>query len=136
MPKNTTTKGMFQNCVTLESVDVHNWDLPNVTSVWDMFCGCTSLITVPGIGNWDFGSVYYAISMFNGCSNLQYLEDLSGWDMSKVTEGPGQVFIGCNSLVGGQGTSYAQHQVPVLDYAHVDGGTENPGYLTYKSVNP
>jgi surface protein len=97
MPKNTTMKGMFQNCVALESVDVHNWEIPNVTSTWDMFCGCTALITVPGIGNWDFGSVDYAISMFNGCTNLQYLDDLSGWDMRKVYDF-GFMFYKCKKL--------------------------------------
>jgi surface protein len=67
-----------------------------------MFCACTSLITVPGIGNWDFGSVDYAISMFNGCSNLQYLDNLSGWDMRKVYDF-GYMFYGCKNLTALEG---------------------------------
>lgn len=42
------------------------------------------------------------------------------------------MFSGCTKIVGGKGTVYdpqhANHQ-----YAHIDGGPEAPGYLTYKA---
>ena len=43
------------------------------------------------------------------------------WDM----------FKDCTSLVGGKGTTYDVNHVDV-DYAHIDGGTSNPGYFTEK----
>ena len=97
MPNNTSLYGFFSYCSALESVDVHNWEIPKVTKTWDMFVNCTSLITVPGIGNWDFGSVVQSISMFNGCKKLQYLDDLSGWDVSNVSD-MGFMFYSCQSL--------------------------------------
>ncbi len=102
MPNNTSLYGFFAYCYDLESVDVHNWDIPKVTKTWDMFVNCTSLITVPGIGNWDFGSVIQSISMFNGCKKLQYLDDLSGWDMRNVND-IGYMFTSCQSLTALEG---------------------------------
>ena len=43
------------------------------------------------------------------------------------------MFTGCTSLVGGQGTAYSPSHVN-SDYAHIDGGTSNPGYFTAKSA--
>jgi hypothetical protein len=41
------------------------------------------------------------------------------------------MFYRCNSLVGGQGTTYDAAHVDA-DYAHIDGGPDNPGYFTKK----
>jgi hypothetical protein len=41
------------------------------------------------------------------------------------------VFNDCTSLVGGQGTTYDANHVGA-DYAHIDGGPDNPGYFTKK----
>ena len=43
----------------------------------------------------------------------------------------GHLFSGCENLVGGTGTKYDSNHVDI-SYAHVDGGTANSGYLTYK----
>ena len=41
------------------------------------------------------------------------------------------MFDGCTKLIGGAGTKYdSKHRGK--EYAHVDGGTSNPGYFTYK----
>ena len=39
------------------------------------------------------------------------------------------MFALCNSLVGGQGTTYDEGHVDGV-YAHIDGGPSNPGYLS------
>ena len=39
------------------------------------------------------------------------------------------MFSGCTSLVGGQGTTYDADHIDA-EYAHIDGGPSNPGYLT------
>lgn len=41
------------------------------------------------------------------------------------------MFSGCTKLIGGAGTKYDSSHTDKA-YAHVDGGTGNPGYLTYK----
>ena len=47
---------------------------------------------------------------------------------------PSGTFTGCTSLVGGQGTAYDPAHTGA-DYAHIDGGTSNPGYFTAKDAN-
>ena len=39
------------------------------------------------------------------------------------------MFYNCERLVGGHGTNYNPNHRNV-EYAHIDGGTANPGYLT------
>ena len=42
------------------------------------------------------------------------------------------MFWGCLSLVGGAGTTYDENHTDV-EYARIDKGSDNPGYLTYKN---
>ena len=44
------------------------------------------------------------------------------------------MFTGCTSLVGGMGTTYDENHVDKT-YAHIDGGTSNPGYFTAKNAS-
>ena len=44
------------------------------------------------------------------------------------------MFYGCKKIIGGNGTTYNSRYTE-YEYAHVDGGENNPGYLTFKSVN-
>ena len=44
------------------------------------------------------------------------------------------MFNYCTSLVGGQGTTYNDSNPKDKTYAHIDGGTSNPGYFTGNSV--
>jgi hypothetical protein len=73
-------------------------------------------------------------NMFNGCSNLTTILVGDDWSMESATEetdytGWSNMFLDCTSLVGGMGTAYDASHVDG-DYAHLDGGTANPGYLT------
>ena len=43
------------------------------------------------------------------------------------------MFNGCVSLVGSQGTVYDENFVDKT-YAHIDGGAENPGYLSEEYI--
>jgi hypothetical protein len=40
------------------------------------------------------------------------------------------MFLNCDKLVGGAGTVYSAANANDKTYAHIDGGAENPGYLT------
>ncbi len=44
------------------------------------------------------------------------------------------MFDGCTSLVGGQGTTWSSSNPKDKTYAHIDGGTSNPGYFTDKNA--
>ena len=52
--------------------------------------------------------------------------------MSNV-EDADDMFYSCSSLVGGAGTIYDENHTDG-EYAHVDGGPDNPGYFTYKEI--
>ena len=41
---------MFQNCSSLETLDLSGWNTINVTNIDGMFSGCSSLRTIKMIG--------------------------------------------------------------------------------------
>ena len=78
--------------------------------------------------------------MFQSCANITTIYVGDGWNMENVT-GSGNMFIGCTSLVGQNGTAY-NSTITTAIYAVVDGSliydpeldeyVPQPGYLTYK----
>ena len=54
-----------------------------------------------------------------------------GTDLNGKTVDSTMMFDNCTSLVGGSGTTYNGANVDKT-YAHIDGGTSNPGYFTAK----
>ena len=70
--------------------------------------------------------------MFSGNSDLQIIYVSNKWSTAAVTNS-NNMFYDCASLVGGQGTAYDADHVNA-EYAHIDGGTSNPGYFTAKNA--
>ena len=62
---------MFMTCKSLTSLDISNFDIGKVTSVKDMFYGCSSLTTIYA-GDWTntATNVTNSSTMFQGCSSL------------------------------------------------------------------
>ena len=56
-----------------------------ITSLYSMFDGCCSLISLPDIHNWNTSNVNNMSSIFYHCSLLQSLPDISKWNTTKVT---------------------------------------------------
>ena len=125
---NVTSMGeMFNGCTSLTSLDLRNFDTRNVNTMWVMFGRCSSLSKLD-LSSFDTSNVEYIQDMFSGCVNLTAIYVGDGWIMDKVKEGDG-MFDSCTKLVGGQGTTFdASHSD--YTYAHIDGGTSNPGYFT------
>ena len=120
---------MFWGCSGLTSLDLSNWDTGSVTDMGWMFDGCSNLTSLD-VSNWDTGSVTDMRAMFQGCSILHTIYVGSKWNVDKVAK-YSNMFMFDTKLVGGAGTKYdASHTG--RDYAHIDGGTSNPGYLTAK----
>ena len=69
--------------------------------------------------------------MFDGCSALKTIYVSKKWSMESVRSSS-YMFDGCNSLVGGKGTKYSSAHID-HEYACIDGGLCNPGYLTCDS---
>ena len=107
--------GMFSGCKMITSLDMSNFKTANVKSMYRLFSGCPLLKTIyAGIG-WNTESVSKTIIKYD---SSQYGDEL---------------FSGCTSLVGGAGTKYDANRTDYT-YAHIDGGTANPGYFTYKAA--
>ena len=133
------------------TLDLSNFDTSNVTSMYRMFDG--NRATTINLSSFDTSKVTNMGSMFSGISATTI--DLSSFDTSNVTdmddmfhttskletiyvdgmfvtdnvEHGTDMFTNCYNLVGGAGTTYNNSYVDKT-YAHIDGGTSNPGYFT------
>ena len=126
---------LFAYCESLNDFSmVTEFDTSNVTRMNDMFLGVS--VTTLDLSNFDTRNVTSMNGMFAGSwasapnRNLRTIYVSDFWDTSKVTNGS-SMFQYSSSLVGEKGTTFDSNHIDV-DYAHVDGGTSNPGYLTYK----
>ena len=147
--------GMFRDCSNLTSLDVSRFKTNNATSLYSMFEGCSSLMSLDVSGfntepETDIGSMFFGCSnvtlldlggfrtgkitnlsgMFWGCSCLTTIVVSDNWGIDGLGNGE-YMFSGCSHLVGGMGTMYSEDNIE-SDYAHIDGGPDNPGYLTRK----
>ena len=98
-----------------------------------MFSGCSGLTTLD-LSNFNTEKVESIYIMFYNCSNLVTIIVDDGWTTEAVLpnqHSPYEIFQGCSKLVGGMGTAYSLSSHD-LEYARIDGGPENPGYLTRK----
>ena len=122
---------MFSGCDKLTSLDLSAFNSDNVTEVEYMFQGCKHLVSLD-LSSFNTKNVTDMEAMFNGCNHLKTIYAGNGWSTDAVTKSE-NMFSGCTNLVGGQGTAYDENYVDV-EYAHIDGGPNNPGYLTWKDV--
>ena len=123
----TTMIRMFGNCSELTSIDVSNFNTDKVEYMAGMFNSCTK-ITSLDLYSFNTSNVTNMLEMFNGCSSLQTINVSDGWSTAALSEDY-LMFMDCSSLVGGEGTAYDANHV-TASYAHIDGGADNPGYLT------
>ena len=149
---------MFENCERLTSLDVSNFKTDNAKSMKNMFCGCSSLesINVSEFNTFQVESMEYMFlrcsnissldlssfntsavrnmtGMFNNCAELTTIYASDGWNTQSEQFG-NPMFTDCKKLVGGQGNKYDSNHTRV-DYARIDGGETDPGYLTYKAAS-
>ena len=123
----TNMSFMFAGCSGLTSLDLSRFNTAKVTNMGYMFYGCSGLTSLD-LSSFNTAKVTDMYQMFSNCSNLRSIYVGSGWSTAAVTSS-GNMFLGCTSLVGGQGTTYDANHVDKA-YAHIDGGTSNPGYFT------
>ena len=119
---------MFIDCNQLTSIDVSHFNTSQVTNMWAMFAGCSSLTSLD-LSSFNTSQVTVMSYLFNRCNNLRTIYVGNGWSTAAVTNSI-DMFKNCTSLAGGQGTTYNASNPTDMTYAHIDGGTSNPGYLT------
>ena len=77
---------MFNNCQNLTDISaLANWDVSNVTSMYDMFYNCQKLTDISALANWNTSSVITIMKMFANCINLTSLTPILNWNTSNVT---------------------------------------------------
>ena len=123
--------GMFIRCMRLTSLDVSSFNTEKVTTMSNMFHYCSGLTSLD-VSNFDTRNVTDMSSMFYYSSKLKTIYVGAGWSLDNVKSSD-NMFYNCTSLVGGKGTVFDKSHTDAT-YAHPDGGTDNPGYFTYKSL--
>jgi len=126
----TNMSSMFSGCSGLTSLDLSNFNTANVTKMVSMFDGNSSLKSIDMTG-FKTDKVSYMTMMFYNCSSLTTICAGEEWITTNVNDDGIYMFNGCTNLVGGAGTTYDANHTNHT-YAHIDGGTDNPGYFTVK----
>ena len=124
----TTMCRMFANCSSLTDLDLSGFKTDNLTEIGDMFSDCSGL-SILDLDCFNTCNVESACGMFDGCLNLKRIYVGSKWDLSRCWETE-QMFEGCTSITGGNGTLYDADQIGTI-YGRID-REGAPGYLTDK----
>ena len=147
---------MFYRCSSLTELNLSKFETLNVTTMSQMFAGCSDLESITFGDNFDTSSVTDMAYMFSDCSSLNEL-DLTSFNTSLVTNmtymfsgctklktiyvedwiknqlvAHSYMFSKCESLVGQLGTKCSSTSYSST-YARVDKGTSQPGYLSSKA---
>jgi surface protein len=126
----TRMSNMFAHCHELTSIDLSGFNTSNVVDMEAMFVDCTSLTSLD-LSYFNTSYVTNMSFMFMNCTDLRTVYVNSGWTTAAVTNS-NLMFEDCTLLVGGQGTAYNESNPMDMTYAHIDGGSSNPGYFTEK----
>ncbi|MBR5684285.1 MAG: BspA family leucine-rich repeat surface protein [Ruminococcus sp.] len=123
---------MFTGCEELSDIDLSSFVTRQVTDMSYMFCNCDKLKSLD-ISNFDTAYVTDMSNMFGGCNSLETIIVGNGWSTESVEEAS-YMFYRCEKLKGGEGTVYDEKHIDI-EYAHVDGANDNPGYFTPMDTN-
>ena len=125
--KVTEMGSMFATCVVLQNLYISNFNTANVTSLFGMFQNCHNLSRLY-LSSFNTANVTDMNYMFKDCNYLETIYVGDGWSTAAVTESEG-MFKDDTRLVGSKGTTFDSNHINA-SYAHIDGGTSNPGYFS------
>ena len=128
----TNMGDMFHSCANLTSIDVSHFNTDKVTYMAGMFANCERIKSLD-LSSFNTSNVIVMRFMFLTCSELQTIYVGDGWSTDALGGDDYQMFLDCNSLVGGKGTAYNPDHI-TSEYAHIDGGPSDPGYFTDKNA--
>ena len=129
----TDMQYMFYDCNLLPNIELTGFNTANVTNMRGLFYKCHQLQTID-LSSFNTAKVTDVSWMFYGCSAVTTIYAGSSWALPEnVTDEDGAMFNNCTNLKGGAGTPYDANHVDHT-YAHIDGGTSNPGYFTDKNA--
>ena len=108
------------------SIDLSNFNTSNVINMYAMFA--ESQAKTLDLSNFNTSNVTNMSYMFYSATNLKTIYISDKFNTNLVTSSD-NMFYGSTKLVGGAGTKYDSTKIDKT-YAHIDGGTSNPGYFT------
>ena len=122
---------MFGNCFKVNNLNFSSFNTINVTNMKYMFYQCLALTSLD-ISSFNTLNVTDMTSMFSNDIKLTkiYVSSAFVTTSVQVEKGSG-MFFSCDKLKGGSGTAYSHGNNSVV-FAHIDGGSSNPGYFTKK----
>ena len=135
--KVTNMEAMFYRCQSLTSLDLSNFNTSIVTNLAQMFVNCKNLTSLD-LSSFRIPNVTRTRQMFTDCYELKTIYVDSEWEIPSYVISHTQglsMFLNCTNLVGGLGTHYDEEHTDAT-YAHIDGGTSNPGYFTRSGDEP
>ena len=123
----TNMRNMFNDCSSLSSLNLSSFNTANVTDMSCMFEYCSGLSSL-NLSNFNTAKVTNMKFMFLNCSILRTVYVSSKWSTAAVTSSD-FMFYGSVRIKGEKGTTYNLNYIDKA-YAHIDGGSSNPGYFT------
>ena len=123
----------FDHCIKLEYCDVGNWDAKQLRSLYNMWYVCCSLeeLDLSGFDTSNIAADGANHNVFSGCVVLHTIYASESFKFLS-TQDCTNLFQGCYSIVGGNGTIYDSSYVNDYSYACID-TDEHPGYFTYRA---
>ena len=123
--------GIFSGCINVRNINMSGFNFGWVVNISSLFSGCTNIVSI------DLSDIeltgngfYYADQLFAGDSLLTTIYVSNTWNVDSITSSSG-MFLGCTSLVGGNGTTYDGTRTD-KNMAIIDGTNNQDGYLTLK----
>ena len=127
----TDMNRMFYNTWINGTLDLSSFDTSNVTDMGGMFESCSA--SVIDLRSFDTSSVTDFTDMFWNCGLLETIYASNSFVVSNTATSTrmfGSDQTSLSNLVGGAGTTWSGSNANDYTYAHIDGGTANPGYFT------
>lgn len=125
----TNMGGLFMN-TKVSSLDLTRWNTDSVTNMTRMFSGCSDL-AVLDLSSFNTSAVTNMYAMFDRDYALKTIYVGNGWSVNSLSDPANSMFADCTSIIGGSGTVFDSEHIDA-PYAHIDGGSNNPGYFTAK----
>ena len=136
----TNMSSMFNNCSSLENLNITSFDTSKVTDMNRMLASMET-ITSLDLSSFNTLSVINMKKMFSNMKNIETIYASDNFVTTSVTNG-NQMFVYDTinpsidqpnaKLTGGEGTTYNKNHLG-KEYAHIDDPDNgNPGYFTRK----
>ena len=125
----TTMQNMFETSNATTIIGLNKLNTSKVVNMYGMFWN--TKVTTLDLSNFNTSNVTDMSKMFYNNKKLTTIYVSNNFVTSKVTNST-NMFKDSTKLVGGFGTIYSSSKIDKT-YAHIDGGTSNPGYFTSKN---